>query len=560
MSNGNFFGTAEACKWPPGPTKPWHNRAGALLVGITTLACSGVGAQAADLPKPKVFDPNLDVMTVVAGLTVPTGMAFLPNDEADLDFLVLERRSGRVRHVVRDKLGKISDLGTGMLDLNVNSAGTRGLLSIALHPDFADNKLVYLFWTESNAPDMDFSGPGSQPKVQLLGNRVDRFVWNDVSSTLTLERNIIMLRAFQDAVDVGGRNGAPAAHNGGVIRFGPDGKLYIAVGDVGRRGWMQNLECGTAMSCSPQFPGTDDKLGSAQPDEAHLTGVILRLNDDGSAPAGLPPEGNPFFSAKNVSVGGVNGHRYPIAAGSEVGKNIQKIFAYGIRNLYGMDFDPASGNLWLEENGEDSFSQLHRIEPGQNGGWIQIRGPLSRIAQYREIETSAGFDYRDQFGALSPCALESEFEQGRFSPSRIAGTAEDALSRLVMIEGAHYKDPEFSWKFEVAPAAIGFMQGRGLGPQYENDLFVGAFEPEVEGGGYLFHFNLTGNRQKIAVNDLRLEDRVADNLCIADKTESESLLFGQDFGIGAQIQTGPNGNLFVLSASHGAIYEISRRH
>jgi len=246
--------------------------------------------------------------------------------------------------------------------------------------------------------------------------------------------------------------------------------------------------------------------------------------------------------------------------GGEVGANIQKIFAYGIRNFYGMDFDPASGNLRLEENGEDSFSQLHRIEPGQNGGWIQIRGPLSRLAEYKAIETNQ---------VANPCIrdfpFDPEFEQGRFLPDHIADTPEEPLSRLVMIEGAHYKDLEFSWKFEVAPAAIGFMKGRGLGPQYQNDLFVGAFEPADEGGGYLFHFDLTGNRRKIGVDDPSLEDRVADNLCIADKTESESLLFGQAFGIGTDIQTGPNGNLFVVSTldpsipSSGAIYEIYRR-
>jgi aldose sugar dehydrogenase len=75
----------------------------------------------------------------------------------------------------------------------------------------------------------------------------------------------------------------------------------------------------------------------------------------------------------------------------------------------------------------------------------------------------------------------------------------------------------------------------------------------------LFRFNLTGNRRNIAVDDPRLEDRVADNLDKFDITESESLLFGTGFGIGTDIQTGPNGNLFVVSLSNGAIYEISRR-
>jgi aldose sugar dehydrogenase len=66
-------------------------------------------------------------------------------------------------------------------------------------------------------------------------------------------------------------------------------------------------------------------------------------------------------------------------------------------------------------------------------------------------------------------------------------------------------------------------------------------------------FNLTGNRRKVAVDDPRLEDRVADNTAKNDITESESLLFGSGFGIGTDIETGPNGNLFVVSLSQGAV-------
>jgi hypothetical protein len=75
-------------------------------------------------------------------------------------------------------------------------------------------------------------------------------------------------------------------------------------------------------------------------------------------------------------------------------------------------------------------------------------------------------------------------------------------------------------------------------------------------GGHLFHFNLTGNRRKIAVDDPRLEDRVADNFAKFDIIESESLLIGRNFGTVTDIQTGPNGDLFVVSISKGAIYEI----
>ena len=77
-------------------------------------------------------------------------------------------------------------------------------------------------------------------------------------------------------------------------------------------------------------------------------------------------------------------------------------------------------------------------------------------------------------------------------------------------------------------------------------------------GGPLFHFNLTGNRTKIGVDDPRLDDRVADNLTFHDMTESESLLIGRDFGILTDIKTGPNGNLFVISLDQGTIYEIFR--
>ncbi len=362
---------------PARARKGWLNPVGPAVVGLALLISSGAKADCPPSCAPTVLDPNLEVRTVADGLDQPTSMVFLPNDNVDLDLLVLERRTGIVRHLVRDLAGPgnnpgaVRDLGAA-LDLNVNSAGVRGLLGSALHPEFSntDRKKrkpwVYLFWTESNTGGDVSNGPGNPAKTLLLGNHVDRFIWN--GSSLAFDRNLINLRALQTD---GPENHAPASHNGGVLRFGPDGKLYIAVGDVGRRGWMQNLPCGPTEIC----PGSDDSLGGPQPDNNHLTGVILRLKDDGST-----PKDNPFFEA----------YRAAADNGSEVAKNIQKIFAYGIRNPYGMDFDPASGNLWLEENGEDSFSELHRIEPGQNGGWVQIRGPVSRTAQYREIETSQG--------------------------------------------------------------------------------------------------------------------------------------------------------------------------
>ena len=105
---------------------------------------------------------------------------------------------------------------------------------------------------------------------------------------------------------------------------------------------------------------------------------------------------------------------------------------------------------------------------------------------------------------------------------------------------------------------MNFLRGRALGPQFEDDLFMGAATPNLV-GGYLFHFNLTGNRRSIGVDDPRLTDRVADNLAKHEITESESLLIGRDFGVTTDIETGPNGNLYVVSLTRGAIYEVFRR-
>jgi glucose/arabinose dehydrogenase len=470
-----------------------------LVLGATTshfVSAQGTG--------PEMLHPRLDVQPVVSGLIQPTSLAFLGSD----DILVLQKSTGQVRRFVNG-----ADQGV-VLDLAVNFGSERGLLGIALHPDFPDDPGVYLYWTESTST----TDTNVLSETQLLGNRVDRFVWD--GTNLALDHNLIMLRAIQEDAGQPPRGN----HDGGVITFGPDGKLYIFIGDVGRRGNLQNLPCGPTATCpGPTVP--DDQFGGPQPDNAHLTGVILRLNDDGSAPSD-----NPFFEA-GADMGG------------EVGANLQKIFSYGHRNSFGIAVDPASGNVWLQENGDDTFSELNRIEPGLNGGWVQIAGPVERIAQFKQIETTFG---------------GQNLQQLRWPPTNIADTPEEALSRLFMLPGANYKDPEFSWLWEVAPGGMGFVTGRGLGPQFQNDLFMGAATANLA-GGYLFHFNLTGNRDKIAVDDPRLEDRVADNIAKHDITESESLLIGRNFGIITDIETGPNGNLYVVSLSQGTIYEIFRR-
>jgi glucose/arabinose dehydrogenase len=610
-----------------------------------------------------VRDPNLSVRTVVSGLVTPSTMAFIGAN----DILVVEKNTGQVQRV-RDGV-----LLGSVIDLNVNFASERGLLGIALHPQFATNRAVYLYWTESTTnADSDVLG-----ETTLLGNRVDRYTWN--GNTLTHHSTIIRLRALQQDAGQPERGN----HDGGVLAFGPDGKLYIYMGDNGRRGQMQNLPDGPGClsTCTgvPQGNLPDDQFGGPEPDNAHLTGVILRLNDDGTAPAD-----NPFFTAGTIR-------------GGEVGANLQKVFAYGIRNGFGMAFDPLSGKLWEAQNGDDTFTELNLVDRGANLGWIQVMGPLDRVSEFRAIESDP--TRRDPFLDT----LYFGLQQVRWSPVNIATTPEEAFKRLFMIfeggdafgatleggqenpavtttagavatfalssDGAtlsyelratgpiskatqahihlgargqngpivaflfglvpagvdfqagdviasgalddddviarppfdgtlaqlvqrlrqgrayvnvhtianpggevrgqiavtdrqpvsHYSDPEFSWKFEVSPAAVGFQIGRALGPQYAGNMFVGAARPFIE-GGHLFRFRLTGNRQKIAVDDPLLEDRVADNLFKFDTTESETLLFGSGFGVATDIKTGPNGNLYVVSLTNGAIYEIFRKN
>lgn len=488
------------------------------------LICASVAAVAWGQNGPSMLVPNLDVRTVASGLVTPTTMAFLGQN----DFLVLEKNTGQVKRVA-------NGTQTVVLDLAVNTASERGLLGIALDPDFATNKFVYLYWTCSAPPPAppaifptmtecaDTPQLGADTSnvlaVPLLGNRVDRFFWN--GTALEFRLNLIKLRVFQnDGVPVPpnqGDLGQPPAgnHDGGVIRFGPDGKLYIVIGDVGRRGQLQNLPSGpTETGLGPVVP--DDQFGGPQPDDPHFTGVIIRLNSDGSTPAD-----NPFF--------GVGA-----AVGGEVGANLQRIFAYGIRNSFGMAFDPLSGNLWMSENGDDTFDELNLVFPGFNSGWIQTMGPASRVPQFKALETSP-----DLFG----------LQQRRWPPTRIADTTQEALSRLFMLPGSQFSDPEFSWKFAIAPSAVGFLSSTALGPQYYGDLFMGLSRTFALGGA-LFHFNLTGNRQDIAGPE------VAENNEKHDLTGSKQFVIGRDFGIVTDIQTAPNGNLWVVSLTQGAVYEV----
>lgn len=522
----------------------------AILVSLT-----GKGPAAAQDEGPLILDPALGVRTVLEGLTTPTSIAFLDEDE----MLVLEKNTGQVKHVVGNAVQNVA------LDLAVNFGQERGLLGIALDPAFSSNGYVYLYWSctapapagtpffpsEIECADEPLDGADTDDllAVPLLGNRVDRFVWDGAS--LTWDLNLVKLRAFQnDAAPIprgqGDEEQPPRGnHNAGVITFGSDGKLYIIIGDVGRRGALQNLPFGPAptaqdasisaesledvFSAGANVPAvkvvTDDQFGGPLPDDAHYTGVIMRLNNDGSIPTD-----NPFYN-------------FGARIGGEIGENIQMTFAYGIRNSFGMDVDPLTGNVWISENGEDAYDEMNLVRPGFNSGWIHTMGPADAVRDYKAIETTSL--HNEDFPNL---------QQFRWGPENIADSPGQALRRLVSLPHSRFSDPEFSWQFAIAPAAIGFVKSEALGEAYHGDLFAGLSLP-IPVGGPLLRFNLTSNRARFAGLD-RLE---AENEDFNSLIGSEDLLIGTDFGIVTDIETGPNGNLFVVSLSNGAVYEIFKQ-
>ena len=480
----------------------------AAVAGTLVLAAQA-GAQT---PTPSVVDPELEVGTIATGLSQPVQLEWIGDD----DFLVLEKASGQVKRVRGGGPPEV------VLDLTVNFASERGLLGIAVDKLFRDNGFVYLFWTETTLP----TDNNDLAAVPVMGNRLDRFRWD--GSTLTFDKTLVRMRSFQQDP------GQPLRgnHNGGVVRVGPDGKVYLIVGDTGRRGQMQNLVDGPFVY---PFPATndgsvgDDQFGGPDPDSDHLTGVILRLNPDGSA-----PRDNPFY-------------REGAMRGGQVGASLKKLYAYGIRNSFGMAFDPFSGDLWEQENGDDSFSEINRVKPGFNSGWVQVMGPLDRVAQFREIENN--------MGPTGDPAAASYYglQQLRWGPENIATTPREASERLFRLPGSRFSDPELAWKYEFAPGGIDFLSQRALGRQYRGDLFVGSANVR---GSNIFRLPIARNRKEIDTDDNRLRDRVADNLRKYDLTESESLVFGTNFGVTPDVRESPAGTLYAVSSSLGTIYEI----
>jgi glucose/arabinose dehydrogenase len=275
-----------------------------------------------------VSDPNLTVDTIASGLSLPTTMAFVGDD----DILVLEKNTGRVRRV------RYGVLQPDALVVPVDPASERGLLGIAVNTESPPR--VFLFYSETLTP-----GVGGT----AFANRVYRYTWNAATGTLQSPTLILDLPVTP------GQN-----HDGGIILLGPPGEapgvgdgslLYTVIGDLNRDNQLENYALGAA------------------PDD---TAVVLRTRQDGTA-----APGNPFTPYCSVTTTTTCTSNANCPGGEACTLKVARYWAYGVRNSFGMALDPLTGDLWDTENGPSSFDEVNRIVPGMNSGWEAIMGPDS---------------------------------------------------------------------------------------------------------------------------------------------------------------------------------------
>jgi aldose sugar dehydrogenase len=389
--------------------------------------------------QPYVNDSALSVEPAVKGLSLPTSMVFLD----DNNIIILEKE-GNVRLVSNGILRE-----KPLLHVPVDTDIERGLLGIAVVNGTGDSGIdnavtnILLYYTEANP----------------LRNKVYKYQWTGQS---LINPTLIL--------DLPAEPGPH--HNGGKIIIGPDGYLYGVIGELNRDGQLQNF---------PDGPSPDN------------TGVIFRVNpEDGSA-----APGNPFANSGNA--------------------NLSKYYAYGIRNSFGLNFDPLTNNLWDTENGPGTFDEINLVRPGFNSGWKKVMGPIS-LSGHNETE-------------------------------------------LVSFPGSNYSDPLFNWREPAGLTDLEFFTSAKLGDKYTNNIFVGDINR-----GNLYFFELNKNRDGIKLNNAQkesgLSDRIVDSKVIKgtgfiNEEELSAITFGTGFGGITDIETGPDDLLYVLSYGDGTIYKIS---
>jgi glucose/arabinose dehydrogenase len=274
------------------------------VLAVGTILASLAAAQS-------LGDARLLVETWASGLNRPASIVFVAREDA----LIVQNGDGRVMHVRNG-----STVGTA-LDLKVP---VQGGLGITRDPHFDKNGYVYLYHGLTSGSD-----GGAWEGNQVMRYRFDGSLLVEPFGPL-----------FTCPYDPNQANAA--AHDSGVLSFGPDGMLYGQVGDKQRGNFGSGrVEQNTATA------------GSA------FGGAIFRIAPDGSTPAD-----NPFASQSDPA--------------------LRKWFVYGFRNSLGMDFDPLTGELWFGENGPANWDELERAVPGMNSGWLLIMGPDARDAAYQE--------------------------------------------------------------------------------------------------------------------------------------------------------------------------------
>jgi len=423
-----------------------------VLIGvlITIFSSTNLNALFAFIKRnPSLVFPNdhLKVHTVVDTLSSPTSMAFIDNNS----MLVLER-SGNVR-LVSD--GILHD--KPVLKVSVNTEGERGLLGIATTFDMQLESYDKLGM--NSEPASKFSNQKSDfvflyfteaQDNEPLRNRIYRYEWN--GHDLINPFLILDLPAMPGPY-----------HDGGKLVMGPDNSLYAVIGDLNSvAGPLQNLRT----------------TGNQYND----TSVILRVPLDNAS----------YSKVFSTDVGS---------------KNSQYHLAYGIRNSFGLAFDPLTGNLWDTENGEDKYDEVNLVKSGFNSGWYKITGPISRTNM-------------------------SENE-------------------LVRFNGSSYSDPEFSWFMPVGVTDIEFLNSDKLGDKYENNIFVGDIN-----NGKIYFFELDENRTGFKISDGHNSDRDIGDLVADNDEEASKVTFGNGFDRITDIETGPDGLLYILSYDGGRVYRV----
>jgi glucose/arabinose dehydrogenase len=442
-----------------------------LFLAGTILVESTVQGQ----PTRSLADDMLDFEWVVTDINLPTGLAFLGTN----DMLILEQYNGTV---VRAKDNRT--FPTPVLDVNVANSSERGLLGIEVMQQPSGHPTVFLYYTETQSVDGG----------AVLGNRLYRYTFIDDANGGKLTNGTLLL----DLPATPGRE-----HNGGKVKLGPDGNLYVTIGDVRQKTKTQNFKYG------------EDPAGN---------GGILRVT----------PNGEPVVDPSTEEY--ILGNDHPL----------NLYYAYGVRNSFGIDFDPVTGYLWDTENGPTRYDEVNLVQPGFNSGWQHIMGFVrdKKDPRYTQEELLVIVSTR----ILN--AVRGLISENETVVDRNLDVAREQLEQVLpelydFGRKGKYSDPQFVWEGPVAPTAIQFYNSTVLGENYLNHMFVADFNT-----GSIYDFALNETR-----TGLDLPHALSDQI-VNSPIEAYPLRIGTGFNGITDIKQGPDGFLYIAERNSGTISRI----